>query len=75
MPVVRRQGSYLTCSPAMTLARVMWCSYLMYVDLAFALTARGDTTEARRHAQRAADLARTTGSVRQRVRIAKLPGG
>lgn len=44
------------------------------VDLAFALTAQEDTTEARKHAQRAAELTRTTGSARQRARIIRLLG-
>jgi tetratricopeptide (TPR) repeat protein len=42
------------------------------VDLALALGARGDVTEARHHAQRAAELAGRTGSMRQRRRIAEL---
>ncbi len=42
------------------------------VDLAIAFKARGDTTEARVHAQRAADLAGRTGSQRQRRRIGQL---
>ena len=42
------------------------------VDLALAFNARGDTTEAQLHAQRAAELAGRTGSVRQRRRIAQL---
>ncbi|GAA3757694.1 hypothetical protein GCM10022205_51480 [Spinactinospora alkalitolerans] len=42
------------------------------VDLALALTAQGDVTEAQKHARRAADLAGRTGSARQRARIAKL---
>lgn len=46
----------------------------LHVDLALALTAQGDTTEARKHALRAADLARCTGSARQRARIARLIG-
>jgi tetratricopeptide (TPR) repeat protein len=42
------------------------------VDLALALTARGDTTEAHKHAARAAELAGESGSARQRARIGKL---
>ena len=42
------------------------------VDLALAFRARGDSTESRLHAQRAADLAGRTGSERQRRRIAGL---
>ncbi|MHA6784709.1 hypothetical protein ACVGOW_27480 [Pseudonocardia saturnea] len=42
------------------------------VDLAIAFSARGDSTESRLHAQRAADLAGRTGSERQRRRIAGL---
>jgi hypothetical protein len=42
------------------------------VDLALAFQARGDGTESRLHARRAADLAGRTGSERQRRRIAKL---
>jgi len=42
------------------------------VDLAIAFRARGDSTESRLHAQRAADLAGRTGSERQRRRIAGL---
>ncbi len=42
------------------------------VDLAIALTARGDLTQARPHAERAADLVGLTGSQRQRRRIGQL---
>lgn len=42
------------------------------VDLAIALTARGDVRQARTHAQRAADLVGLTGSQRQRRRIGQL---
>lgn len=42
------------------------------VDLALAFRARGDGTESRLHARRAADLAGRTGSERQRRRIADL---
>jgi tetratricopeptide (TPR) repeat protein len=42
------------------------------VDLALAFHARGDVTESRTHARRAADLAGRTGSERQRRRIAEL---
>jgi hypothetical protein len=42
------------------------------IDLALALTARGDITSAQTHAQRAADLSGNSGSVRQRARITKL---
>lgn len=42
------------------------------VDLALAFEARGDSTESRAHARRAADLAGRTGSQRQRRRIADL---
>ena len=42
------------------------------VDLALAFRARGDGTESRLHAQRAAELADRTGSERQRRRIAEL---
>jgi hypothetical protein len=42
------------------------------VDLALAFRARGDATESRHHAQRAADVAGRTGSERQRRRIAEL---
>lgn len=42
------------------------------VDLALACRARGDATESRLHARRAADLAGRTGSERQRRRIAEL---
>jgi hypothetical protein len=42
------------------------------VDLALAFRARGDSTEARLHARRAADLAGRTGSERQRRRITDL---
>lgn len=42
------------------------------VDLALAFHARGDVTESRTHARRAAELAGRTGSERQRRRIADL---
>ncbi|MBN9100089.1 MAG: hypothetical protein J0I49_18545 [Pseudonocardia sp.] len=42
------------------------------VDLALAFHARGDVTESRTHARRAADLAGRTGSERQRRRISEL---
>lgn len=42
------------------------------VDLAIAFRARGDSTESRHHARRAADVAGRTGSERQRRRIAEL---
>jgi tetratricopeptide (TPR) repeat protein len=42
------------------------------VDLALAFQARGDTTVARLHARRAAELVGRTGSQRQRRRIAEL---
>jgi hypothetical protein len=42
------------------------------VDLALALTARGDVEQAQQHARRAAELAGQAGSARQRRRIAKL---
>ncbi|WP_246633597.1 hypothetical protein [Pseudonocardia nigra] len=42
------------------------------VDLAIAFRARGDVSESRHHARRAADVAGRTGSVRQRRRIADL---
>lgn len=41
-------------------------------DLATALLVRGDRTEARKHAARARELARRTGSVRQRRRVEAL---
>ncbi|GAA0544834.1 hypothetical protein A8924_0872 [Saccharopolyspora erythraea NRRL 2338] len=42
------------------------------VDLALALRKRGDIEGSKTHAQRAAELAGSTGSARQRARIAKL---
>lgn len=42
------------------------------VDLALAFRARGDVTESRHHARRAADVAGRTGSERQRRRIVEL---
>ncbi|GAA0509580.1 hypothetical protein [Saccharopolyspora thermophila] len=45
------------------------------VDLALALRSRGDVEGSRREAQRAADLAGSTGSARQRARIARLLSG
>jgi hypothetical protein len=42
------------------------------VDLALAFQARGDTTVARLHARRAAELVGRTGSQRQRRRISEL---
>lgn len=41
-------------------------------DLAMALQQRGETDAAREHAKRAAELAGSTGSARQRTRIARL---
>ncbi|WP_210751133.1 XRE family transcriptional regulator [Nocardiopsis alborubida] len=41
-------------------------------DLALAYTAHGDTTQARRQVERAAELSDKSGSVRQRTRLARL---
>lgn len=45
------------------------------VDLALAFRARGDVSESRTHARRAAEVAGRTGSQRQRRRIAELLSG
>jgi tetratricopeptide (TPR) repeat protein len=45
------------------------------IDLALALTAKGDATGAQTHARRAAEIVGRTGSARQRARIARLLAG
>ncbi|WP_262391252.1 hypothetical protein [Nocardiopsis sp. CNR-923] len=41
-------------------------------DLALAYSAHGDLAQARRQVQRAAELSKRSGSVRQRARLARL---